>query len=281
GTLRLFRDDASMADAKRSAEMVGELGVPFRVLDAKDCTTLDPALAPSAEEIAGGIHFPSDQVGDAFQFTAALADLCDEAGVEFRFGETVEAIEGEGDRIKGVATSKGYLKADQFVVALGSASTTLLRQIGIKVPVYPVKGYSLTIDVKGWNNAPTIPLLDDGKKMGIVRLGDRLRLAGTAEFTGFNTSLNPARGANLINGVTELFPDCPNIDRGRHWAGLRPMTPDGIPILGRTSFGNLYLNVGHGHLGWTMAAGSADVIAALIADEPAEISLEGMTLERC
>ncbi len=280
GTLRLFRDDVSMADAKRSAEMVGELGAPYRVLDAAECAVLDPALAPSVKKIAGGIHFPDDETGDAFKFTSALAALCREVGATFRFGETVESIDIDGGRIESVTTSNGRMEADAYVIALGSASTELLRKIGIKIPVYPVKGYSLTIDITGWNNAPTVPMLDDGKKMGIVRLGDRLRLAGTAEFTGFDTSLNTARGANLIKGVTELFPDCPNIDEGRHWAGLRPMTPDGIPILGRTSIDNLFLNVGHGHLGWTMAAGSGDVLAALIADEQPEISLDGMTLDR-
>ncbi len=280
GTLRLFRDELSMGDAKRSAEMVGELGVQFRVLDAGECMALDPALTQSVQKIAGGIHFPSDEVGDAFKFTTALADLCREVGVVFRFGETVDVIDKEGDRITGVTTSKGHLQADHYVVALGSASTVLLRGIGIKIPVYPVKGYSLTVDIEGWNNAPTVPLLDDGKKMGIVRLGGRLRLAGTAEFTGFDTSLNPKRGANLINGLADLFPDCPNVDQGRHWAGLRPMTPDGIPILGQTPFDNLYLNVGHGHLGWTMAAGSGDVIASLIAGEPPGIDLGGMTLDR-
>ena len=280
GTLRLFRDDGSMADAKRSAEMVGELGVPFRVLDAAECAALDPALAPNIEKIAGGIHFPDDETGDAFKFTTALADLCREAGVMFRFGETVKSIDVDCGRIEGVTTSDGRLQADDYVIALGSASTAHLRQIGIKIPVYPVKGYSLTIDIAGWNNAPTVPMLDDGKKMGIVRLGGRLRLAGTAEFAGFDASLNAARGANLIDGVTELFPDCPNVDKGRHWAGLRPMTPDGIPILGRTPFDNLFLNVGHGHLGWTMAAGSADVIADLIAGEAAGVSLEGMAWDR-
>ena len=269
-----------MADAKRSAEMVGELGVPFRVLDAAECATLDPALEPSIKKIAGGIHFPDDETGDAFKFTSALGGLCREAGVTFRFSEAVKSIDVDGGRIESVTTSEERLQADGYVIALGSASPALLRKIGIKIPVYPVKGYSLTIDIAGWNNAPTVPMLDDGKKMGIVRLGDRLRLAGTAEFTGFDTSLNAARGANLVNGVTELFPDCPNVNEGRHWAGLRPMTPDGIPILGRTSFDNLFLNVGHGHLGWTMAAGSADVIASLVADEQAAIDLDGLTLDR-
>lgn len=282
GTLRLFRDEASMQDAKRSAEMVGELGVSFRVLDAAECAVLDPALTQSVGKIAGGIHFPGDETGDAFKFTKALAELCREIGVDFRFGETIDRIDADGDRIAGVTMSGESLQADSYVVALGSASTALLRQIGIKIPVYPVKGYSLTIDIEGWNNAPTVPLLDDGKKMGIVRLGDRLRLAGTAEFAGFDTSLNLARGANLVNGLADLFPDCPNVAQGRHWAGLRPMTPDGIPILGLTpTISNLYLNVGHGHLGWTMAAGSGDVIAALIAGEPAGIDLDGMTLNRC
>jgi D-amino-acid dehydrogenase len=280
GTLRLFRDDASMADAKRSAEMVGELGMLFRVLDASECAELEPALLPSAGKIAGGIHFPDDETGDAYKFTAALADHCKEAGVVFRFGETIKAIDVEGDRVTGVSTSGGRLQADGYVVALGSFSTALLRRIGIKAPVYPVKGYSLTIDIEGWNDAPNVPLLDDGKKMGIVRLGDRLRLAGTAEFTGFDAGLNPARGANLINGLADLFPNCPNVAEGCHWAGLRPMTPDGIPILGSTPLRSLHLNIGHGHLGWTMAAGSAELLAALLAGEPPEISLEGMVLER-
>ncbi len=281
GTLRLFRDDASMADARRSAEMVGELGVPFRVLDASECAKLEPALSPSIDKIAGGIHFPDDQTGDAYKFTTALADRCKEAGVVFRFGETIEAIDVEGDRVTGVSTSGGRLEADAYVVALGSFSTALLRRIGVKAPVYPVKGYSLTIDIEGWNDAPIVPLLDDGRKMGIVRLGDRLRLAGTAEFTGFDAGLNPARGANLIDGLADLFPSCPNVAEGHHWAGLRPMTPDGIPILGSTPLRNLHLNIGHGHLGWTMAAGSAELLAARLAGEPTDISLEGMTLERC
>lgn len=217
GTLRLFRDPLSMASARRGAEAVGAHGVAYEMLDAAGCARLEPVLASATSRIAGGIHFPDDESGDAYQFTQALAGRC--TGVDFRFGVAVAAIETAGDRVTGVVTSAGRLEADRYLVALGWSAAPLLRPAGIKVPIYPVKGYSATVDLGGWNGAPAVPLVDDGRKMGIVRLGDRLRLAGTAEFAGGNTDLNPARGANLIAGVRDLFPDVPNLDRARHWAG--------------------------------------------------------------
>jgi D-amino-acid dehydrogenase len=248
------------------------------MLDAAECAHLEPALAPATSRIAGGLHFPDDASGDAYKFTRALAGLC--AGGDFRFGVEVTAIETAGDRVTGVVTSAGRLEADRYLVALGWSAAALLRPAGIKVPIYPVKGYSATVDLGGWNGAPAVPLVDDGRKMAIVRLGDRLRLAGTAEFAGGSTDLNPARGANLIEGVRTLFPDVPNLDQARHWSGLRPMTPDGIPILGGTPYRNLYLNLGHGHLGWTMACGSARVLADLITGKAPEIDVAAMTLAR-
>ncbi len=278
GILRLCRDLAALEHASKVAAAVG---VAWRLLDAAACARLEPALAPALDRIAGGIHFPDDQSGDAYKFTAALADLARAAGVDCRFGVTVLALEAAAGRITGLITDQGRLEADRYLAALGCAGTPLLRPLGLELPVYPVKGYSVTLELDGWNGAPRVPLVDSGRKLAIVRLGDRLRLAGTAELTGYDTTLNPARGANLLDSLRTLLPAAtPNQAAARPWTGLRPMTPDGIPILGPTPYANLFLNLGHGHLGWTMACGSARLLADLITGHPPEIDLTGMTLDR-
>ncbi len=279
GTLRLFRDRPSMAAARRGAEVVGALGIAYRVLDAAACAELEPALAPQAQRISGGIHFPDDEAGDTHAFTLALAEACAAEGVAFRFGETVQRIETRDGALSGVVTDAGRLEAERCLVALGNASPGLLRGLGIKLPIYPVKGYSVTFSTEGWNGAPVVPMVDDGRKMGIVRLGDRLRVAGTAEFTGHDAALNPRRIANLTSSLLDLFPDLPNPETGEPWTGFRPMTPDGIPYLGPTPVRNLYVNAGHGHLGWTMSCGSAKALADLIAGAEPEIDLSGMRLD--
>ena len=280
GTLRLFRDELSMQAALRTAEVVGRLGVRYRRLDAAACAELEPALAPQAEQITGGIHFPDDECGDAHLFTRGLAARCAEMGVTFHFEETVEGIETDGARVAAVVTDRGRRDADHVVLALGTASPALARPLGVRLPIYPVKGYSVTLSTAGWNGAPRVPIVDDGRKMGIVRLGDRLRLAGTAEFTGHDTRLSERRCANLTDNLRELFPSFANWETAQPWTGLRPMTPDGIPILGPTPLENFWLNVGHGHLGWTMSCGSAKAVADLIAGAPTDIDLAGMTLGR-
>lgn len=280
GTLRLFRDRMSMENAERSAEVLGGLGVPYQALDAAGCAALEPALTPRLERIAGGIHFPEDESGDAFKFTQALAGRCRDMGVEFRFGVTVEKVERRGNTITAIMTDAGPFTADRYLAALGNGNAPLLRRLGVRLPIYPVKGYSATLSTAGWNAAPRVPMVDDGRKIGIVPLGDRLRVAGTAEFAGHDTELKQRRGANLIDNMLELFPDCPNRAEAEHWTGLRPMTPDGIPILGATPYGNLFLNAGHGHLGWTMSCGSAAALADLMTGNDPAIDLAGMTLER-
>lgn len=280
GTLRLFRDPRLLEAAVRNAKIVGDLDVPYSALTPEACAALEPALTPRHDSIAGGLHFPEDESGDAHIFTQELARRCRELGVVFRFGETVQAIETEAGRVTGVQTDRGRLTAERYVLALGSASPALARPLGIRLPIYPVKGYSMTLSVEGWNGAPRMPILDDDRKMGIVRLGDRLRLAGTAEFTGHDRSPNPRRCAILVEHLEALFPGAPHLERAEPWCGLRPMTPDGIPILGATGYENLWLNVGHGHLGWTMACGSAKAVAALATDEKPELDLGGMTLAR-
>lgn len=279
GTLHLFGDQSSMQSATRVAEVLAQMGVVYRLLDAAGCAELEPTLAPHRERITGGIHYPGDDAGDAHLFTRKLAEQCAAMGVIFRYGENARSIELHGNAFAAVVTDAGRAEADACVVALGNGSAPLVRPLGIKLPIYPVKGYSVTYPVEGWNGAPTVPFVDDVKKMGIVRIGDRVRVAGTAEFTGFEKSLTPARTANLERNFLEMFPDYPDRSRGQAWTGLRPMTPDGIPYLGRTPVHGLYLNTGHGHLGWTMSCGSAKVICGLVMGHDPDLDLSGMTLD--
>ncbi len=279
GTLHLFRDSLSMEKTSRTAEMLEELGVRSQTLDPAGCTVLEPALRAQIDRIAGGIHYPDDEGGDAHLFSQRLAEICASNGVELRYGETVERIETEGGKFSAVRTGAGRVEADACVVALGGESPRHVGPLGIRLPIYPVKGYSLTFPVGGWNDAPVVPFADDGHKAGIVRIGDRIRVAGTAEFAGRDRTLSPKRIANLRNFFLSLFPDYPDRSAGDAWTGLRPMTPDGIPYLGPTPVEGLFLNTGHGHLGWTMACGSASIVAALVCGREAGIDLAGMTLE--
>lgn len=279
GTLHLFRDPRSMEKTSRTAEMLRTFGVRSRTLDPAGCAALEPALRHQADGIAGGIHYPDDEAGDAHLFTRRLAAVCASDGVELRYGETVLHVEADGGRFSAVRTSAGRVAADACVVALGVESAARLRPLGVRLPVYPVKGYSVTFPVRGWNDAPVVPFADDGHKAGIVRIGDRIRVAGTAEFAGRDRTLNPKRVANLRNLFLSLFPGYPERSAGEAWTGLRPMTPDGLPYLGPTLVEGLFLNTGHGHLGWTMACGSASIVADLVDGRDPGIDLAGMTIE--
>ena len=279
GTLHLFRDSLSMDKTSRTAETLEDLGVRSRTLDPAGCTALEPALRRQVDRIAGGIHYPDDEGGDAHLFSRRLAEVCASNGVEIKYGETVEHIEADNGKFSAVRTGSGRVTADACLVALGNESAGRLRPLGIRLPIYPVKGYSVTFPVRGWNDAPVVPFADDGHKAGIVRIGDRIRVAGTAEFAGRDRSLNPKRIDNLRNFFLSLFPDYPDWSAGDPWTGLRPMTPDGIPYLGPTPIEGLFLNTGHGHLGWTMSCGSASIVADLICGRDADIDLDGLTLE--
>lgn len=280
GTMHLFRDHFSMEAAQKTARVLAQLGVAHVNLTPKDCVALEPALSGQQDSIHGAIHYPDDDAGDAHKFSQKLAQVCASMGVTFRYGETVQEIETENGAIAVVKTDKARLPARACVVALGNGSARLLRPHSIKLPMYPVKGYSLTIPVDGWNNAPAVPFVDDGRKIGIVRIGDNIRVAGTAEFTGNDKSLNHARLFNLQAYFKALFPDCPNADRGIPWTGLRPTTPDGIPYLGSTPIEGLFINTGHGHLGWTMACGSASLVSDLVSGRTTtDIDLAGLTLD--
>jgi D-amino-acid dehydrogenase len=230
-------------------------------------------LRPIREKISGGVHYPADGSGDALKFTQALAERARALDVTFYFEHDITGFSTEGDRVYAVETNHGAIRGDAFVLALGSFSTPLGRKLGMTLPIYPAKGYSITVSAPGWNGAPRIPIADDGRKVAVVPLGDRLRVAGTVEFNGYDTGLNATRGQMLVDGLGDLYPDYPREGRIEHWSGLRPLTPDGRPIIGRSRWRNLFLNTGHGPLGWTLAAGSGLAMAELVTGKAPSIDL--------
>ena len=280
GNLRVYRDPAALAKATKDAALYRELGEPVDVIDAAACVALEPALAPVRDKLAGGVHYRGDHAGDCHKFTQALAGHAAQRGVELRFGATITGFETAGGRIIAVSTDRGRIAGDRFVLACGSYSTGLARQLGFRLPVHPVKGYSATLPVGGWNNAPTMPVLDHDLKAGMTRLGDRIRLAGTAEFAGFDLRPNPARTANLMRAFRAVFPDYPGTAEPLLWNGLRPMSPDGRPVVGRSPVANLFINAGHGPLGWTLSCGSARALADLMAGRAPAIDLQPFALDR-
>jgi D-amino-acid dehydrogenase len=271
GTLQLFRSAKQVDAAAKDIEVLRADGVPFEVLDAEACIRAEPGLAPSIDKIAGGLRLPGDETGDCFKFTNGLSALAEAQGVTFRYGVGIDGLEMAGGRVAAVHTSEGRITADAFVVALGSYSPMLVSPLGIKLPVYPVKGYSITVPIVDAALAPVSTVMDETHKIAITRLGDRIRVGGMAEIAGFDLSLNPKRRATLEHSVEDLFGGAGDQSRATFWCGLRPMTPDGTPIVGRSSIGNLFLNTGHGTLGWTMAAGSGRVLADIVSGRATEI----------
>jgi D-amino-acid dehydrogenase len=239
-----------------------------------ECVAIEPALAPARNQITGGSWYPTDESGDAHKFTVELARLCAAKGVRFDFGVDIKGFSVDGEKIAGVTTAAGQLiKADAFVLALGSYSPLLARPLGIDLPIYPLKGYSVTMPVKNPAAAWTVSLSDEAHKLVLSRLGDRLRIAGTAELNGYNTEINKVRCAAIVKRVTELFPDAGDASKVTYWAGLRPATPTNIPCVGRTKYPNLYLDTGHGTLGWTFACGSGRILADIIGGRRPEMDL--------
>ena len=280
GTLQLFRTDAQVDGAAVDIAILEHFGVRYEVLDRAGCVHVEPALARVRQKIAGGLRLPGDETGDCFKFTQSLARIAAQAGVTFRQGVNIRAMRAQGDRITGVATDAGELDADAYVVALGSYSPLMLRPLHIAVQVYPVKGYSLTVPIADAAKAPESTVMDETYKVAVTRLGDRIRVGGTAELKGYNLTLREARRDTLDHVVNDLFPGGGDVSRATFWTGLRPMTPDGPPVIGPTRYSNLYLNTGHGTLGWTMAAGSGRVLADLISGRKPEVDLDGLTLAR-
>ena len=271
GTLQLFRTEKQVAAAEKDIAVLRADGVPFEVLDADGCIAAEPGLAPNRAKIAGGLRLPGDETGDCFKFTNTLADMAAAAGVTFRWGVDIKALESDGRRITAVQTSLGPIGADAFVLAMGSYSPALARPFGMRLPVYPMKGYSITVPIVDETRAPVSTVMDETYKIAITRLGDRIRVGGMAEIAGFDLSLNPKRQATLTHSVEDLFGGAGDQSKAEFWTGLRPMTPDGTPIVGRSPIPNLFLNTGHGTLGWTMSCGSGRLLADLISGRVPEI----------
>lgn len=280
GTLQLFRTRKQLDASAQDIAVLQRYGVPYEVLDPRGCIGVEPALAHVQEKFVGALRLPNDETGDCFKFTQLLAGLAEAAGVNFRYGVSIERLLSEGGRITGVRTAQGELKADSYVVALGSYSPLLLRDIGIRIPVYPIKGYSITVPIHDAAHAPESTIMDETYKVAITRLGDRIRVGGTAEIAGYDLSLHNARRETLEHSVVDLFPLGGDVARAEFWSGLRPMTPDGTPVVGPTPYRNLFLNTGHGTLGWTMACGSGRLVADLVSGRRPEIDTEGLFLSR-
>ncbi len=285
GTLRVFRDHEALRSAIQSlAQLRDTLGLPSRQLDRHQLLETEPALLPIATELVGAIHYPGDECGDAHQYCEQLAGVAASDGVRFRFGTTVTKLRAARNRIEAAFLSNGAaIEADVFVLAAGSYSSLLARPLGVHLPVRPAKGYSITAPRGDWPDGPGIPVIDDRLHAAVVPLGDRIRVAGTAELAGYDLSIRPARIENLVNLLGAVYPNyASRLDPTKllSWTGLRPMSADGVPILGETRISNLVLNTGHGHLGWSMAAASGKVIADLIAGVPLDIPLQEYGLQR-
>jgi len=280
GTLQLFRTQKQLDGIGKDVAVLKSDGVPFSVLDPAGCIAAEPGLAHVREKIVGGLQLPHDETGDCFKFTNELAKRAEALGVTFRYGVDILGVRTEGKRIVAVRTSAGEITSDVFVAAMGSFTPQLLKPLGLRVPVYPVKGYSITVPIIDESRAPVSTVMDETYKIAITRLGDRIRVGGMAEIAGFNRDLPPSRKATLVYSVEDLFGGAGDQSQASYWTGLRPMTPDGTPVIGATEYSNLYLNTGHGTLGWTMACGSGKLLADLIDGKRPDIQSDDLGLAR-
>ena len=277
GNLYVYRTERSFEAGVRRTRLLRDHGLELEVLDREGLCAREPALEPVKEALAGGMFSPTDQSGDARMFSRNLAQHCRESlGVRFRFGIAVEGLEAEGSRLSGVRTGEGLVRGDVYVLALGCMSPFVSETVGLALPIYPVKGYSVTIPKGSSNLAPQMGVCDEDRLVVTCPMGDRLRIASTAEFGGYDKRHRPEDFRGMLRFARELFPTAGDYDRPDYWAGLRPMTPSTVPVLGRARFDNLYLDTGHGHIGWTMACGSGKVTADLVAGREPEIDLEGL-----
>lgn len=280
GTLQLFRTEAQLEAARRDIAVLEEVGVPYELLDRNRLVTAEPALARSIHKLAGGLRLPNDETGDCRLFTTRLAEMAAALGVDFRYNQTVSGLSTAGGQITGVRVGSEVLTADRYVAAFGSYTRGFLEPLGLDLPVYPVKGYSLTIPLKDEAAAPVSTILDETYKIAVTRFDERIRVGGMAELSGFDLRLKDARRKTLELVVNDLFPDSGHVAQAEFWTGLRPMTPDSTPVVGPTRYGNLFLNTGHGTLGWTMACGSGKLVADQVMGQRPAIRTDGLSLSR-
>lgn len=264
GTLQIFRNHKQLEAVEKDIALLEESGTRYQLLDAKECLLQEPGLANIQGTLTGGLYLPDDETGDCYLFCQQLQAMAENAGVEFLFNTEIQRLNVQGNQVTSVATSQGEIEADKFVVAMGSYSKSLLEQVGIDIPLYPVKGYSLTLPVINHDFAPQSTIMDETYKVAVTRFENRIRVAGTAELAGFDPALPDKRLATLNHVVANLFPQGTDLTQAEYWTGFRPMTPDGTPIIGKTKIENLFTNTGHGTLGWTMACGSADILTEVI-----------------
>lgn len=280
GALYLHRNRNDLKSAQTNFAMMRDAGVKLRAIEVDEVISLEPTLKASRDKLVGAIYVEGDETGDARKFTLALADVCRTLGVTFRLGETIKRLEGDHNFISAVVTNTGVIKGDAYVLALGSYSPQLVRQFGVKIPIYPVKGYSVTMPIRDPANAPTIGGVDEHNLVAFSRLGDRLRLTGTADFAGYDTEFSARDFTHILKAARELFPQGAAFDQPSYWACLRPMTPDGPPIIGASPVGNLWLNTGAGHMGWTMACGMSHILTDLMMGRRTAIDAEPFSIRR-
>lgn len=280
GTLQLFRTQQQMDAAGKDIAVLKQYGVPFEILDRKGCELAEPGLGRFGAGFVGGLRLPDDETGDCFIFTREITRLAQDLGVRFLFDTRVEACVVEQGAVRRVRTSGGDIETDACVIAAGNGSRKLLQGLGLDMPVVPVKGYSLTLPVIDPGDAPVSTILDETYKVAITRLGDRIRIGGLAEIAGYDAALNPDRARTLWHAFSTLFNDGRKAGEAELWAGLRPMTPDGTPVVGAAGLPNLYVNSGHGTLGWTMACGSAKLVSDLVSGTAPAIDYADLSLAR-
>jgi D-amino-acid dehydrogenase len=280
GTLQVFRTQKQLEGAGKDIEVLRQCGVEFELLDREGCARAEPALAMVKEKLAGGLRLPGDETGDCHLFTTSLAEEAKKLGVVFKFDQSIKRLVSANNKITSVETETEMITGNQFLVALGSYSRRMMQELNLDIPLYPVKGYSLTVPITRPEAAPVSTVMDETYKVAITRFQDRIRVGGMAELSGFDLSLNPRRRETLEMVVGDLFPSGGNIPAAEFWTGLRPMTPDGTPIVGGTKYDNLWLNTGHGTLGWTMACGSAQLITDLMAKRRPAILSDDLALSR-
>ncbi|WP_454826198.1 D-amino acid dehydrogenase [Paraburkholderia xenovorans] len=279
GTLQVFRTQQQFEGAAKDIAVLQEANVPYELLSPAELAQAEPALAAVSHKLTGGLRLPGDETGDCQMFTTRLAALAEQLGVKFRYNTPIDALAMAGDRIAGVKCGEELVRADSFVVALGSYSTQFLSGL-VKIPVYPLKGYSITAPIVNEASAPVSTVLDETYKIAITRFDDRIRVGGMAEIVGFDKSLREARRETLELCVNDLFPGGGDTSKATFWSGLRPMTPDGTPIVGRTPVANLFLNTGHGTLGWTMSCGSGQLLADVMSGKQPAIKADDLSVHR-
>jgi D-amino-acid dehydrogenase len=279
GTLQVFRTQQQFDGAAKDIAVLKDANVPYELLSAAELAQAEPALAAVSHKLTGGLRLPGDETGDCQMFTTRLAALAEQLGVQFRYNTPIDALAMAGDRVAGVQCGGELVRADSFVVALGSYSTRFLEGL-VKIPVYPLKGYSITAPIVDEAAAPVSTVLDETYKIAITRFDDRIRVGGMAEIVGFDKSLRAARRDTLEMCVNDLFPGGGDTSKATFWTGLRPMTPDGTPIVGRTPVANLFLNTGHGTLGWTMSCGSGQLLADVMSGKQPAIKADDLSVHR-